>query len=272
MKKLLIILFVLSVLFFLLLPISGYVVMIVNRIIGERAYSQHQRLIDMNIDTEMRARDKLQISESFILNIDTLWAQAKNNQGENQMGHVKPSITDASLYDPTEIYLHMIKYKLHDSIPSTKLLPISPKEFYSASTDTIIYGTDGTLCWAFIALSHRNNNGVDSIWAFSVIGKRSDTMQPFKIYIRDFEPRSSTTHTWVSHMILQTLYTDKYSYHENDIHPPKENWPTLSEPSFFSRHPLFKKYDDSTYHFEWYKIDQLKGSRKENIRRYKYPY
>ena len=259
-------------LFFLSLPFGGgYLILIANRLF-EQVFTSNDIQKDIRIDSALIARDKTQISNSLIMNIDTLWTQVINHHEKDSVNHSHSFNTYSFLYDPTNLYKQMISRPISDSIQSSIILPIPPKEFYTATTDTIIYNADRTLCWTFIALSHKNNNGTDSIWAFSAIGKRKNTMQPFKIYIRDFEPRSSTTNSWVSHIKYLAFYLPSYTYNIKDIHSEKDNWPTLKDPDFFTKHPLFKKHDDSTYHFEWYKVEPNRRLTKDNIRRYEYPY
>lgn len=272
MKKLLIVLFALSMLFFLSLPFTGYLIMMINYRI-ELFLDSKKKKIEAP-EACVVQRDKAQIAAGFISNIDTLWAQMNDSLKKHpELDFDSYYNSETFLYDPTTYYKRMIRYRSgeQDSVCS-KFLPSRPKEYYSAYTDTIIYSPDRKLCWAFVALTHKNENDIDSVWAYSVIGSRDNPEAPFRLYLRTFEPRSTTSLFWINHYESVAAYDPEFTYNESDVYSPKTNTPTLYDPIFFKKHPLFKRNDESVYQFELYRVDASKKAKKDNIKRFNYPF
>lgn len=72
----------------------------------------------------------------------------------------------------------------------------------------------------------------------------------------------------------ETLYIPGFTYGVGDVYPIEDEYklPVLSEPDFFEKHPLFHKFNDSTYNFEWHKKCVNRKKREFVPERYRYPY
>lgn len=74
----------------------------------------------------------------------------------------------------------------------------------------------------------------------------------------------------------ETFYIPGCTYDRRDVYKIKDEdlLPVLSDPEFFEKHPLFEKFNDSTYNFEWYdrnyKMRHYGG--EPDYRHYDYPF
>lgn len=237
-------------------------------------------------DTVPLPGDKEQIAASFLANIDTLWVQMSDSLAKHpEIKFGKYIMEEDFLYDPE------IEYKLHTYFISRKdtslpiedrriFLPKRPSEFYYVWTDLILYSKDKLLCWAFIFIRQDEDKGGEIrppyYKGLCVIGKRKSETEPFKIYMRgdlDYtfgQAGMSSIRCMENHF----LYVPSAIPQTSDVYMIKDSkkLPALSDPDFFEKHPLFNKYNDSTYNFEWYKKCVDKKKREFVPERYRYPY
>lgn len=237
-------------------------------------------------DTVPLPGDKEQIAASFLANIDTLWVQMRDSLAKHPKVNYHEYIQNENfLYAPRYVYISLIDYiKNPESDEQIKyqrtFLPERPSKFYHAWTDLIVYSKDKLLCWAFVIIRQDLDRGGEirppyySGW--NVIGKRNATDKKFKLFVRGrnsyyFDKDNLYT---MELMKNEALYVPGMTYDLRDIYPieRERELPILSDPNFFEKHPLFHKYNDSTYNFEWYKtcVDKEKGEFVPE--RYRYPY
>ncbi|MDE6270651.1 MAG: hypothetical protein K2M12_07355 [Muribaculaceae bacterium] len=243
------------------------------------------------VDTIALPGDKEQIAASFIANIDSAWTLLK----ESRKGVSDYPRGEFFFNDPTRIYKSQIRYEPWNNpyvIP--EILPDRPKEVYKGYTDLVVYSRNKLLCWAFVVLKKENK---DSIWkwydaadfpmymGFNVIGKRNHINEPFKIFVRNRHQYAFNSENIdkVRIMANETLYIPGFTYDLHDVYKyqmeDEDKLPVLSDPDFFEKHPLFKKFNDSTYNFEWYNANAFSQWLKDpkdrgTLRpvRYTYPY
>ena len=220
-------------------------------------------------DTVPLAGDKEQIAEAFMANVDAIWVKVNELDKE-----IKPQEACDSVNDPLGHYTFLCySYHMKDSVRSFDGLAIYPSKYYKSYTDLILYDKDKLLCMAFIVL--RRDFGYHKISpqfeTYVVIGERENINEPFKIFVRD----NGVLYGGKSRKIIK--YTEEYilydkgaTYKYSDVYPvtDTDSLPVLSDPDFFEKHPLFEKFDDSTYNFEWYKTE----GTPEKYYRYDYPY
>ena len=212
------------------------------------------------VDTFALPGDKEQIAASFIANIDSAWTLLK----ESRRGVFDYPRGEFFFNDPTGIYRDLIRY-LPGLDPETfpEILPERPKDFYKGYTDLVVYSKDKLFCIAFVVL--RIDKDIygwyeDAVFPlykqFFVIGKRNHINEPFKIFIRSKNRGAfdSESVEFVERLENELLYIPGYTQDVHDVHKidKEKELPVLSDPDFFEKHPLFKKFNDSTYNFEWY--------------------
>ncbi|MDE6269626.1 MAG: hypothetical protein K2M12_02065 [Muribaculaceae bacterium] len=234
------------------------------------------------VDTFALPGDKEQIAASIMANIDTLWVQMRDsllNRPEVDFGEYFRD--EHFLYDPFGFYTLWI-YSLNDTAggPLWKLrhfLSDRPSKFHEAYTDMIVYSKDKLLCWAFIVIKQSREGGRDtevpSFWQFNVIGRRDSIKDSFKLFVRNRSLYSGEGSEEL--MENETLYTPGLTYDTKDVFDVNErSLPVLSDPDFFEKHPLFKKFNDSTYNFEWYDRNYKKRhyGGEPDFRHYDYPF
>lgn len=237
-------------------------------------------------DTVPLPGDKEQIAASFLANIDTLWVQMRDSLIKQPETHVGKYIRHEDfLYDPETVYNMMYFYLRKDNIRSSiadriVFLPERPSKFYHAWTNLIVYGKNKLLCWAFVVIRQDMDKGGEEkppyYSGWNVIGKRESTREPFKIFVRGRKQYKfgSGGMGMIELMENETLYIPGFTYGVGDVYFIKDEHklPVLSDPDFFEKHPLFNKYNDSTYNFEWYKKCVDKKKREFVPERYRYPY
>lgn len=237
-------------------------------------------------DTVPLPGDKEQIAASFLANIDTLWSQMRDSLIKHPETHVGKYIHHEDfLYDPETVYNMMYFYLRRDNIQSNYadrivFLPERPSKFYHAWTNLIVYGKNKLLCWAFVVIRQDMDKGGEEkppyYSGWNVIGKRESTREPFKIFVRGRKQYKfgSGGMGMIELMENETLYIPGFTYGVGDVYFIKDEHklPVLSDPDFFEKHPLFHKFNDSTYNFEWY--DSSGGWRREKGEpvMYRYPY
>lgn len=238
-------------------------------------------------DTVPLPGDKEQIAASFLANADTLWVQMRDSLTKYPEVNVGKYIMEEDfLYDPE------VEYKLHTYYISEKetdfpiedkrvFLPKRPSEFYYVWTDLILYSKDKLLCWAFIFIRQDEDKGgirrPPYYKGLCVIGKRKSETEPFKIYMRgdlDYTFGQDGMSS-IRSMENRFLYVPSAIPQTSDVYMIKDSkkLPALSDPDFFEKHPLFHKYNDSTYNFEWYdRGSDWRKKNKEDQEMYRYPY
>ncbi len=232
-------------------------------------------------DTVSLAGDKEQLAETFMANVDAIWSELHKN-------NVDKDSAENYVYDPVWDYTLLCYYNMpkdgkYDDYEDS-LLHIYPSKFYKSYTDLILYNKDKLLCLAFIVL---RVDLIDFGWkrppyfyTYLAIGKRDKINEPFRLYhrlkfIRYNENHSKKTIREFENEVLyngygECLYSDVFHSDKErralDPTPPPLPLPTDS--NFFEKHPLFEKFDDSTYNFEWYKDKNQPGG----FSKYNYPY
>lgn len=224
-------------------------------------------------DTVPLPGDKEQLATAFMANLDSIWNKINKFNKD-----VKPIDTWDSVNDPALNYTYLcFKYYKQDEEGKYELLTVNPSKFYKAVTHLVLYSKDKLLCMAFIVLRNELFDG--SIEnepyydPYLVIGKRSSIEHPFKVFIRN-----ESEHYWlytndisdVKSFENDILYKKGYTYLCFDVYPVNdiESLPVLSDPDFFEKHPLFDKFNDSTYNFEWYRVER----QSDEFFKYDYPY
>ena len=241
----------------------------------------------VGVDTFALPGDKEQIAASVLANIDTLWAQMR----DTLMRH--PELNFGKLYwsedfldDPGAGYTQFIAREdsYSQDIDSMwkrfKFLPDPPNKFYNTYTDLIIYNKDKLLCWAFVVIEQYKAGGnnvkyTPYYWSYSVIGKRKNINEPFKVFIRPAHPAWATEKDWVEALENDVLFSAGWTTEIRDVFEAEtDKLPVLSDPKFFEKHPLFHKFDDSTYNFEWWNanFNGRRNNGKPEYYRYNYPY
>ena len=224
-------------------------------------------------DTVPLPGDKEQIAYAFMANVDTIWRTLykvdKNVSYDNKNKYV----------DDPSIFYSMLCFRDDFKNHTTSLLSESPKNVYEAFTDLVLYSKDKLLCMAFVVIRQdyydgRSNDELPPYFrCFVVLGKRKNREDKFKIFLRFGVTTAAfgSADIKVARMIENTqLYTRGETYDTRDVYPVEDEWklPLPSDPDFFEKHPLFEKFDDSTYNFEWYKTE----GTPEKYYRYDYPY
>ncbi len=234
-------------------------------------------------DTVPLPGDKEQIAASFLANIDTLWVQMKDSLAKHPDANVGEYIDkEKFLYDPEKVY-NMLYFYLRDYYENSTVadrivfLPERPSDFYHAWTNLIVYSKDKLLCWAFVVIRQDMDKEVQRNYrGYNVIGKRKSVNEPFKIYVRGrSEYAFSSKGLYIIELMEnETLYIPGLTYEVNDVYPIKDEHklPVLSDPDFFEKHPLFHKFNDSTYNFEWFMRQEYGFYRKRYPEMYRYPY
>lgn len=237
-------------------------------------------------DTVPLPGDKEQIAASFLANIDTLWVQMRDSLAKHPDVKFGKYIKEEDfLYDPALAYKINTYYisERDTALPIEELrvfLPKRPSVFYHVWTDLIIYSKDKLLCWAFVFICQDEDKDGSPRPPFykglNIIGKRESVNEPFRIYTRGESyytfrlDRMSAIRNMENHF----LYVAGPTYQISDVYSiaDKKRLPILSDPDFFEKHPLFHKFNDSTYNFEWY--DSSGGWRQEKGEpvMYRYPY
>lgn len=247
-------------------------------------------------DTVPLPGDREQIAASFLANIDTLWVQMRDSLIKQPETHVGKYIRHEDfLYDPQCVYRGMISYRseeefsrpkeqqfIGDSDDAIIFLPERPSKFYHAWTNLIVYGKEKLLCWAFVIIRQDEDKGGNNrppyYSGWSVIGKRKSTREPFKIFVRNRDHYSfgSEGMYMIELMENEALYIPGVNTcSHRDVFPVKNEskLPVVSDPEFFEKHPLFHKYNDSTYNFEWYdRGGDWRKKNKEDQAMYRYPF
>lgn len=220
-------------------------------------------------DTVPLPGDKEQIAAAFMANVDTIWRTLYKADKDSTINNKTEYVNDPAYYSE---FCYLLNYKRF----SKSLLPKSPKEYFKAFTDLIVYSKDKLLCMAFVVIRQDVYDGRDKLPPYFcgniVIGKRKNKEDKFKIFRRfDFSfMYSSSIKDAASGFEDLLLYSKGETYITMDVYPVKNErkLPVLSDPDFFEKHPLFEKFDDSTYNFEWYKRE----SRPGEFFKYDYPY
>ena len=224
-------------------------------------------------DTVPLAGDKEQLAEAFMANVDATWTELHRNNVVDR-DSVDNYVNDSIGFYTRLCYFNMPKAGKYDDYDDC-LLQIYPSKFYKSYTDLILYNKDKLLCLTFIVL---RVDLIDFGWkrppnfkTYVVIGKRENINDPFKIFVRD----DGVYYGAPSRKIIKNteeyiLYDKGATYKYSDVYPvtDTDSLPLPSDPDFFEKHPLFEKFDDSTYNFEWYKTE----GTPEKYYRYDYPY
>lgn len=223
-------------------------------------------------DTVPLPGDKEQLATAFMANLDSIWN--KINKFDKD---VKPIDTWDSVNDPTLNYTYLcFRYYKQNEEGEYKLLAINPSKFYKAFTTLVFYSKDKLLCMAFIVLRNDVCDGYMENQPYYdqylVIGKRSSIERPFKVFMRygDEHPKFNTDISDIKPFENDILYKKGNTYLCFDVYPVTdiESLPVLSDPDFFEKHPLFDKFNDSTYNFEWYRVER----QSDEFFKYDYPY
>ncbi len=230
----------------------------------ERTYSIEKDGLE-GVDTCAFPGDKEQIASSIIANIDTIWVQMRDSLNNHpDLGFSELYKTEDFLYDPTgaySVWTFQIDPKSDSHSPiwkRYKFLSDRPSTFYNAYTDLIVYNKDKLLCWAFVIIEQHKLGGTETskvpyYCGYNVIGKRNTQQEPFRVFIRNRTPYPSYEKGWEERMENDALYIPGYTYDVRDVYEADEDkLPVVSDPDFFEKHPLFHKFNDSTYNFEWY--------------------
>lgn len=241
-------------------------------------------------DTVPLPGDKEQIAASILANMDTLWVQMRDSLAKHP--EVKPGKyiweeKSKFLYDPAAAYSGYIYY-INQKDPfepmedSRIFLPERPSKFYHAWTDLIVYSKDKLLCWAFVVTRQDTYRGGKDkppyYHGWNVIGKRKSINEPFKIFVRNRDQYNFDSEGMyiIELMENEALYIPGVNTcSHRDVFPVKNEskLPVVSDPEFFEKHPLFHKYNDSTYNFEWYdRGGDWRKKNKEDQAMYRYPF
>ena len=253
-------------------PFIGYMgYLAFDRLFGDRGPSIETTGLE-GCDTVPLAGDKQQLAEAFMANVDAKWIKLNKLDKEIEL----PEVCD-SVNDPLRYYTFLCyRYCRMGIGGGYERLTIYPSKFYKAFTDLVLYSKDKLLCMAFIVLRNDLNNGLGDFPpyfdTYVVIGKREKMNEPFRLFIR---PNSIGFITQVKKNIQlienDVLYREFATCRSTDVFYSEDSKPPLplpSDPDFFEKHPLFEKFDDSTYNFEWYKTE----GTPEKYYRYDYPY
>ena len=222
-------------------------------------------------DTVPLADDKQQLAEAFMANVDAKWIKLNKLGKEIEL----PEVCD-SVKDPLRHYTFLCyRYHRKGLIGDYERLTIYPSKFYKAFTHLVLYNKDKLLCMAFIVLRNDLYNGFKErpphFKTYVVIGKRKNINDPFKIFVRGDGVRYDVpSRKIIKYTEEHILYDKGATYRYFDVYPvtDTDSLPLPSDPDFFEKHPLFEKFDDSTYNFEWYKTE----GTPEKYYRYDYPY
>lgn len=259
----------------------------------------YNRYLAMCSDSTRYKAEKEQIARSFAMNIDS---------ARNVMLEVMAENPDSSLryarsktYDPLNLYSRLALCDIDTVWNEIEniIIPDSASVFYDIRTKGIVMSRDEKFCIAFISIYP--NEKCDFFYDkknyfIPVLGYRKDRNDCFKIYSRSNQPyppgwRKKDLTSWGIKDFV--MYPEAYCPLPRDVFDVPDSsykipgitiWnnevriPTVCDSDYFDQ-PLFEKYNDSTYNFQWYKdfrpgpLGKYAEAEKDlEVRQFHYPY
>ena len=260
----------------------------------------YKKYLEMYSDTTVYKSEKEQIANSFAMNIDSLRSLLLSEMKRTQKDICFQDRFDY-IYDPLHLYgnLVFVDKDTARNIRNYVIIPDRASVFYKIKTENLIMSHDKNLCLAFLSISPRDANKIkyeQTYRFYPIIGCRRNENEDFRIY-----PRADDLAYilgWDSPDIVEWGIKDfvtnsvEHSYNDGDIFDdPRTGFkiagipilrrvhiPTICDDDYFEQ-PLFQKYNDSTYNFQWFYQKGKQGLGKYadaekgmEIHQFHYPY
>lgn len=260
---------------------------------------RYEKYLSLYSDSTQYLAEKEQIARSFAMNIDSVRSiilSVPNDNPDSAYKYARPKI-----YDPLKIYVNLSFCDTDKNATGTNqvIIPDSAAVFYDIQTKGLVMSKDGRFCIAFISIHPNEEN--DYVYErqnffFPVIGYREGENENFKIYPRfdeytyimgwdegdmtDYGIRDFVAFPENHASNIYDVFLDDYgSSFLSWIFPKsKKKAPAIYDSDYFDQ-PLFQKYNDSTYNFQWYKdfrpgpLGKYAEAEKDlEVRQFHYPY